>query len=134
MLVQADPKPMTPKQVAKTLRENPDMKMVLGDPKPKTIRLKGSAYTKFRRQVFLHYGGRCQGCGSYFPLYIKINGKQYFDLYECGHVSHKKSRGAGGEDTIKNVLWHCIGCHIDWENHTGVYRDRQKEGENDSGR
>jgi len=76
-------------------------------PKPKTIRLEGQAYTAFRKEVCDRAHSRCEICGKYAPLLID----GYFDLYGCGHVSHIKSRGAGGSDTLDNVKWSCSDCH-----------------------
>jgi hypothetical protein len=77
-------------------------------PKIKAIRLEGKEYTKFREEVFLHFGGICQDCKKFFPL--RDNSGQ-FDLFNCGHVSHIKGRAAGGSDTLDNVKWRCFGCH-----------------------
>ena len=79
------------------------------NPKQKPIRLKGKAYQAFRKQVFETHGGKCSGCGRFAPLYH--NGR--FDVFLCGHVSHRKSRGAGGSDEINNVEWQCYFCHIE---------------------
>ena len=76
-------------------------------PKNKPIRLKGKAYTKFRKEVHDHYNGMCAKCGAWSPF--TING--VFDVWTCGHVSHVKSRGAGGSDILDNVKWHCYACH-----------------------
>ena len=76
-------------------------------PKPKIIRLYGRDYTEFRESVFNQANGCCWNCGRYVPLYI--NGE--FDEYRCGHVVHKKSRGAGGGDTLDNTEWGCFDCH-----------------------
>ena len=76
-------------------------------PKPKTIRLKGKAYTKFRKEVFDREKGLCQDCGQYVSLLC--DGK--FITVFCGHVSHIKSHGAGGGDTLDNVKWKCFKCH-----------------------
>ena len=82
-------------------------------PKPHTIRLKGKAYTKFRLSLYLREQGLCQGCGKYAPLTIDDR----FNPYLCGHVSHIKSRGAGGADIMSNVKWHCFDCHRKHEDH-----------------
>lgn len=90
-------------------------------PKIKLIRLKGKAKTAFRIALYDREGGLCQGCHKYAPLYYDGT---YFHPYYCGHVSHIKSRGAGGADTMDNVMWHCFNCHRDWEDHTGRYKNR----------
>lgn len=71
-------------------------------PKKKPIRLKGAAYTKFRKQVHDRAKGVCEVCGMAAPL-VGFN---------CGTVSHIKSRGSGGGDTLDNVRWeHWDMCH-----------------------
>ena len=77
--------------------------------KEKTVRLEGKAYTKFREEVFIKFGGICQKCKKFFPL--RDNSGQ-FDFFNCGHVSHIKGVGAGGGDVIENVKWKCYPCHI----------------------
>ena len=76
-------------------------------PKPKTIRLKGKAYTKFRLEVYEREEGLCQDCGVFVPALI--DGR--FDEFLCGHVAHIKSRGACGGDTHDNVKWKCFKHH-----------------------
>jgi 5-methylcytosine-specific restriction endonuclease McrA len=76
-------------------------------PKPKTVRLKGKAYTQFRIDLYNFYNGRCVDCDRWVPLYD--NG--YFDPFICAHVSHIKSRGAGGGDTFDNCTIKCFECH-----------------------
>jgi 5-methylcytosine-specific restriction endonuclease McrA len=79
------------------------------NPKPKTIRLKGAAYKELRRQAWKRAGGFCERCGRCASLY---NPNGDFDLWICGHLSHIKSRGAGGSDTLGNVEWLCPKCHL----------------------
>jgi 5-methylcytosine-specific restriction endonuclease McrA len=81
-------------------------------PKPTTIRLTGKAYQKLRNQCFNDSNGTCWNCGAFAPL-LDHNGD--FDLFACGHLSHIKSRGAGGGDTINNVRWSCPECHLQAE-------------------
>lgn len=81
--------------------------MIHPQPKPKRVRLKGKAYTEFRKAVYEREQGICQGCRQYAPLLWG----GVFNEYRCGHVSHKKSRGAGGGDTMDNVKWLCFDCH-----------------------
>ena len=76
-------------------------------PKPITIRLKGRKYTEFRQAVHNRANGLCEKCGKWVPMYV--HGE--FDEYRCGHVSHKKSHGAGGADTMDNAKWLCFNCH-----------------------
>lgn len=79
-------------------------------PKNKPVRLKGKAYTEFRREVYNQANGICSDCGMYAPLVDPIS--FCFEVFTCGHVSHIKSRGAGGGDTMDNVRWKCYSCHI----------------------
>ena len=76
-------------------------------PKQKAIRLKGKAYTLFRKAVHDRARGMCEECGMWAPRLI--DGR--FDLYRCGHVRHIKSKGSGGSDTLENVEWWCWNCH-----------------------
>ena len=77
------------------------------DPKPKTKRLKGKAYTELRHEVGLNAKWRCEICGNYAPF--TTDGR--FDQKFCGHVHHKKTKGSGGADDIKNCQWLCSWCH-----------------------
>jgi len=79
------------------------------NPKQKTPRFKGRAYSKFRLMVSIHFGERCLSCGGYAPLFDRDG---VYDVFTCGHVSHIRSKGAGGGDTIENVRWECYECHI----------------------
>ena len=81
-------------------------------PKPKTTRLKGKGKTEFRKKVFNRSSGFCEDCGVYAPL---LDNDGLFDVFMCGHVSHIKSYGAGGGDTLDNVKWKCYNCHINKE-------------------
>jgi hypothetical protein len=74
-------------------------------PKPKTIRLKGKAYAKLRLEAWVRAGGCCEDCFRYVPL-------KGDTVFEIAHLSHIKSRGAGGSDTLDNVKIKCYGCHI----------------------
>jgi len=78
-------------------------------PKIKPIRLKGAEYQRFRRKVFLRYGGACVSCNKPAPLY---DSDGQFNIFSCGHVAHIKSHGAGGGDTLDNARWKCFDCHI----------------------
>ena len=79
------------------------------DPKPQTVRLKGKAYTAFRKSVHEKYSGRCVECGRYAPL---LDADGVFDVFGCGHVAHLKSVGSGGHDILSNVVWKCPDCHL----------------------
>ena len=87
----------------------PNSKPIRPDPKPITKRLKGKARQKLRKATWLRAGGYCETCGTYAPLRDSDN---QFNVFECGHMSHIKSIGAGGEDTPENVKWECYRCHI----------------------
>lgn len=76
--------------------------------KPKTLRLRGKAYREFREQVFARAKGHCENCGIYVPLRSPCEG---YSIFECGHVAHIRSRGAGGGDELSNVRWLCFKCH-----------------------
>jgi 5-methylcytosine-specific restriction endonuclease McrA len=78
--------------------------------KKKPIRLKGKAYSEFRKQVFDRAEGLCEDCGRWVPLYTPL--EHGFNVLACGHVAHIKSHGAGGGDTLDNVRWLCYECHI----------------------
>ena len=80
-------------------------------PKKKPIRLKGKAKKDFRIAVGTRAYFHCEICGIYAP--VDFYGE--FDLHYCGHVSHIKSYGAGGGDTMDNVKWKCFSCHIEKE-------------------
>jgi len=79
-------------------------------PKTKPIRLKGKAYTEFRRQVYESADGICQDCGAYAPMRDEDG---VFDVFSCGHVHHAKRIGSGGEDVLSNkTIWLCSSCHL----------------------
>lgn len=77
------------------------------NPKQKPLRLKGKARTDFRRQLCNRANARCERCGQWAPLLDD----GVFNKFTCGHVRHKISRGAGGEDTFENCDWWCWDCH-----------------------
>jgi len=77
--------------------------------KEKPIRLKGKAYTEFRKKVFGRAFGNCETCKGHAPLLWY----GVFNEITCGHVHHVKSRGAGGEDVLsEDVVWLCYNCHL----------------------
>ena len=80
-------------------------------PKTKPIRLKGKAKTEFRRAVAERAKYHCEDCGCHAPSLVY----GVFDVFNCGHVAHIKSYGAGGGDTMDNVKWKCNHCHIEKE-------------------
>lgn len=78
------------------------------DPKKKRIRLTGKKRTELRKALFRRAGGLCETCECPTPLYYYYE----FDLYRCGHISHIKSVGAGGDDSLENCRYECYTCHI----------------------
>ena len=78
-------------------------------PKKAPIRLRGKKRSELRKIAYLKAQGICAGCGRFVPLY---DCEGNFDLYLCGHMSHKIGIGAGGEDTLEGVEWKCYQCHI----------------------
>lgn len=72
--------------------------------KNETTRLKGKKLRKLRHDVYARAGGCCEECGAPAPE----NGS----IFYRGHLSHIKSRGAGGEDSTNNTRWLCPRCHI----------------------
>ena len=78
------------------------------DPKPTTKRLHGKKRTLLRRECAKYYNYQCVDCGRYIPLY---DSEGCFDMYTCGHMSHERGVGAGGEDNLENTRWRCCECH-----------------------
>lgn len=76
-------------------------------PKKKRIILKGKAYSDLRKALHDRAGGYCETCGKRVPL--MVDGQ--FDIFACGHVSHIKSKGAGGDDSESNCLYECFSCN-----------------------
>jgi len=86
--------------------------MIRADPKPVTLRLKGKKKTEFRRKVYTEKGPACNNCRGYAPLYVEdYAGDMKYIEGRCGEVSHIKSTGSGGPDTMENVGWECWECH-----------------------
>jgi len=82
------------------------------DPKQIPLRLKGKAKTEFRKKVYAEKGPACNNCGGYAPLYVEdYSGRETYIEGRCGEVSHIKSTGSGGPDTMENVGWECWPCH-----------------------
>jgi 5-methylcytosine-specific restriction endonuclease McrA len=73
-------------------------------PKHKPIRLKGKALKALRESAYQRDLGRCVKCDKPLPL--------YGDIFTRAHLSHIKSRGAGGGDTLENTQIKCYQCHI----------------------
>lgn len=84
-------------------------------PRPKS-KQEREAMLELRTQVWLRDGATCQ-------LRIPPNpGDEPCWDYVCwdfGHLSHIKSRGAGGEDTPENCVWSCPPCHMRSHNSGG---------------
>ena len=66
--------------------------------KKKTVRLTGKALGRLRIQTHNRADGKCEACGRVTPV-------------DVGHLSHVRSRGAGGADTLDNTEWNCSECH-----------------------
>ena len=87
-----------------------DFEEVLGEveviefPKNPPVRLKGKAVESLREKVWARAGGRCEICFKEVPL--------EGNLLTRMHLAHKKSRGAGGGDTLANTRCLCPKCHI----------------------
>lgn len=80
-------------------------------------RLTGDALEKLRRECFERDSYRCQhilGLGysvTSSPMVFETRcGRRI--TWESGHMCHRKSRGAGGSDTLDNVFTGCAECHM----------------------
>jgi hypothetical protein len=78
------------------------------------VRLKGKALEQLREQRYALDRGRCQwkGCGLVLPLHGEV--------FNWAHLAHRKSRGAGGSDTIENTRILCFQHHIESEHTKGL--------------
>ena len=72
------------------------------------VRLRGKALKKLRQELFERDRHRCVDCGSWVA----------WDEYDAemlgvpiGEMCHIKSRGAGGSDTLDNVVLRCRRDH-----------------------
>ncbi len=84
-------------------------------PYPKKVRIKLSGKDKsaLRKALYDRSKGRCETCGQFVPLFVyDYGGQQYFDEFRCGHTSHGKSVGSGGDDTLENTKYECMSCHF----------------------
>ena len=77
-------------------------------PKKIAIRIKGRAYHQLKEQVYNRDNGQCQVCGKWLPMMLVA----YLILFTCAHLSHKKSRGSGGDDTPENTEILCFEHHM----------------------
>ena len=81
-------------------------------PKNKPVRLKGKKKAEFKARVYKRDGGKCQDPKCDTPDRVLPRSGSVF---EFAHLSHIKSYGAGGGDTMDNVKWKCNHCHIEIE-------------------
>lgn len=74
-------------------------------PKGGTVRLSGKELKDLRAACLKRDKSKCQECGDAvsdaFPAW---HPKKF-------HMAHKKSRGAGGSDSLDNVRCLCGDCH-----------------------
>ena len=80
------------------------------NPQPKHKRLDLSPYERNKLKVRLYRkaGGSCQTCGHWIPLKLESG----FSIIGCAHLSHIKSKKAGGDDSEENCIIECFHCHI----------------------
>lgn len=83
-------------------------------PKKKRIKKEPAEKREMRRKLSIDSNNRCVTCDRYAPFEDKDG---QFDLYKCGHLSHIKTVGSGGDDVEENVLYECFECH--------EYRDKK---------
>lgn len=74
-------------------------------PKHKRVELSPSAWSKLREKVWRKQHGLCAECGRW----VRLDGDTVFNT---AHLAHKKSRGAGGDDTEENTRMLCYRCHM----------------------
>jgi len=91
-------------------------------PKRKSIRLNKKKYMELRFKKFTEALGRCEKCGCRAP-WRGADGE--YNVFECGHLCHIKSKASGGDDTPENTWWGCYRCHI--ENEHGPRWSRKEE-------
>ena len=65
------------------------------------VRLKGADMAQLRALVYVRDGGRCVDCHD----------RLYMTQPPFMELSHIKSRGAGGGDTMENCVTRCRECH-----------------------
>lgn len=82
---------------------------MMGCPKKKRIKLSNGAYRKLKEHVYNRDNGRCQVCGRWLPMMDS----GVFNIFTCAHLSHKKSRGSGGNDTPENTEILCFEHHME---------------------
>ena len=67
-------------------------------PKKKRLKLSVKEYQELRKKACKRAMSSCEKCFAWCPL-------------SNGHLHHKKTRGAGGDDKLENVIWLCYLCH-----------------------
>jgi 5-methylcytosine-specific restriction endonuclease McrA len=72
-----------------------------------TVRLSGKAMEGLRRSRFAYDRGFCQDCGKSTFFTPRFDGDP--DAFDLAHI---RSRGAGGSDTLDNVVTKCHRCHM----------------------
>ena len=90
--------------------------VIKGIPKQKRIKLTKKQESELRKQVWTEQKGKCADCGDPTLLYETGMDKwgreiNVFNVFTCGHLRHKKGKGAGGNDTIENREIACPKCH-----------------------
>lgn len=84
--------------------------MIYPDQKIKRVVASAKSWKMMRRGKWVEQGGRCAECGK--P--IKLHG----DIWTAGHLRHRKSKGAGGDDTPENCdKMLCYECHFGPKHH-----------------
>jgi hypothetical protein len=83
------------------------------DPKPQRTKLNSKDYSELRKELFKRAKGRCENpkCPKGRPYLPLLDRDGQFDIFTCGHVSHIKSKGAGGDDSMENCLYECYTCN-----------------------
>ena len=69
------------------------------------IRLNGDHLTLLRTSCFVRDKFRCQDCDRYVSPFAP----EWAD--SRAHMAHIVGRGAGGSDTLENVVTKCQACH-----------------------
>jgi len=77
-------------------------------PKKKRIKREGKERRKLRKRLSIRGGDRCETCDRYAPF---EDSDGQFSLITCGHTSHIKSSGSGGDDNMANCKYECWYCH-----------------------
>lgn len=75
------------------------------------VRLKGDDLERLRTRCYERDEKRCVDCNKWLRFER--------DYPDSMHMAHVKGRGAGGSDTLENVLTKCFDCHIQKEHNAG---------------